>query len=40
VDEGLRLEQALQAGLIGGANQIEAVRANIEKRAPKFSDPR
>jgi enoyl-CoA hydratase/carnithine racemase len=39
VDEGLRLEQALQAGLIGSPNQIEAVRANVEKRAPKFSDP-
>ena len=39
VDEGLRLEQALQAGLIGSANQMEAVRANVEKRAPKFSDP-
>jgi len=24
--------------LMGGANQIEAVRANIDKRAPRFAD--
>jgi hypothetical protein len=23
---------------MGGANQLEAVRANIEKRAPRFAD--
>ncbi len=27
-----------QLALIGGANQIEAVRANLEKRAPAFTD--
>lgn len=34
---GLELEAALQAELIGTANQIEAVKANFEKRAPEFS---
>jgi hypothetical protein len=24
--------------LMGGANQLEAVRANIDKRAPRFAD--
>jgi hypothetical protein len=24
--------------LMGGANQLEAVRANMEKRAPRFAD--
>jgi enoyl-CoA hydratase/carnithine racemase len=32
-------ESAEQVKLIGSANQIEAVRANIEKRAPRFTDP-
>lgn len=39
VADGLRMEARLQAGLIGGPNQIEAVRANMEKRAPRFRDP-
>jgi enoyl-CoA hydratase/carnithine racemase len=39
VEEGLQLEESLQRGLIGRPNQIEAVRANLEKRAPRFSDP-
>ena len=39
VEEGLRLEAKLQRGLIGRANQIEAVRANLEKRPPRFDDP-
>lgn len=39
VEEGLRLEESLQRGLIGRPNQIESVRANLEKRAPRFSDP-
>ncbi|MEZ5778994.1 MAG: crotonase/enoyl-CoA hydratase family protein [Paracoccaceae bacterium] len=34
--EGLALEARLQAGIIGGANQIEAVMAGMAKRAPKF----
>jgi enoyl-CoA hydratase/carnithine racemase len=36
IEEGLRLEEELQRSLIGRPNQIEAVRANLEKRAPKF----
>ena len=39
VAEGLKLEEKLQRGLIGGENQIEAVKANMQKRAPKFRDP-
>lgn len=39
VEEGLRLEAKLQRTVIGKPDQIEAVRANLEKRAPKFSDP-
>jgi enoyl-CoA hydratase/carnithine racemase len=40
VDPGKALlaESVEQAKLMGGANQIEAVRANIEKRAPRFAD--
>jgi enoyl-CoA hydratase/carnithine racemase len=40
VADGLRLEEKLQASLIGGANQIEAVQANLQKRAPDFEDPK
>jgi enoyl-CoA hydratase/carnithine racemase len=40
VVEGLQLEEKLQRGLIGRANQVESVRANLEKRAPRFEDPR
>ncbi len=36
---GLELEQSLQGALIGSANQVEAVKANFEKRAPVFSNP-
>jgi enoyl-CoA hydratase/carnithine racemase len=39
VAEGLRLEEQLQRNLIGSANQIEAVQANMQKRAPEFRDP-
>jgi enoyl-CoA hydratase/carnithine racemase len=39
VADGLALEARLQRGLIGSANQLEAVAANLQKRAPKFSDP-
>jgi len=39
VPEGFKLEEQLQAGLIGSANQVEAVKANLQKRDPKFSDP-
>jgi enoyl-CoA hydratase/carnithine racemase len=38
-EEGLRLEQSLQAGLVGKPNQVEAVKANLEKREPRFLDP-
>lgn len=37
--DGLRSEARAQAALIGSANQLEAVRANLEKRGPEFSDP-
>jgi enoyl-CoA hydratase/carnithine racemase len=36
---GLALEEALQRSLIGQPNQVEAVRANLEKRAARFADP-
>ena len=39
VEEGFKLEERLQAGLIGSPNQIEAVKANLEKREPRFKDP-
>jgi len=32
----LKLEAEIQAGIMGHPNQIEAVVANIQKRAPKF----
>jgi len=37
--EGLALEASLQASVMGRPNQIEAVKANLEKREPRFSDP-
>jgi enoyl-CoA hydratase/carnithine racemase len=39
VASGLKMEETLQRGLIGSPNQIEAVKANFENRAPDFSDP-
>jgi enoyl-CoA hydratase/carnithine racemase len=39
VPSGLKMEEALQRGLIGSPNQIEAVKAYFEKRAPDFADP-
>ena len=39
VADGLRLEAKLQAGLIGSANQMEAVHANLERRKPNFRPP-
>ena len=36
--ESLALEARLQSGLLGGENQREAVRANMENRAPNFVD--
>lgn len=38
-EEGLLLEEKAQRALLGSPNQIEAVKANFEKRAPRFSDP-
>ncbi len=38
--DGLRLEATLQKTLMGSANQMEAVMANIQKRKPDFSDPK
>jgi enoyl-CoA hydratase/carnithine racemase len=35
---GLIAEAVEQQALIGSRNQTEAVRANLEKRAPDFSD--
>jgi len=35
---GLALEAALQSGLIGTPNQVEAVKSSLEKRAPRFRD--
>ncbi|MFQ5382465.1 MAG: crotonase/enoyl-CoA hydratase family protein [Dehalococcoidia bacterium] len=35
---GLKLEEKLQRELIGSPNQVEAVKANFEGRAPNFGD--
>jgi len=35
---GLEMESSLQVGLIGTANQVEAIKANFENRSPDFSD--
>jgi enoyl-CoA hydratase/carnithine racemase len=37
-EEGLRLEEDLQRTLIGRDNQVEAVKANFEKRSPVFKE--
>jgi enoyl-CoA hydratase/carnithine racemase len=37
-EEGLGLEASLQGRLIGSPNQIEAVKANFENRAPNFAN--
>jgi enoyl-CoA hydratase/carnithine racemase len=39
VADGLKLEEELQRKLIGRPNQVEAVKANLEKREPKFGNP-
>jgi enoyl-CoA hydratase/carnithine racemase len=39
IEEGIALERAIQRTLAGRPNQIEAVKANLERRAPRFSDP-
>ncbi len=38
VEAGLRLEERLQSTLLGKPDQIEAVRANAEKREARFTD--
>ena len=37
--DALKLETALQVTLLGSANQMEAVQANMMKRDPHFKDP-
>ncbi|MGU9978797.1 crotonase/enoyl-CoA hydratase family protein [Phreatobacter sp. HK31-P] len=36
--EGLMMESVEQQAILGSANQIEAVTANMEKRPPRFAD--
>lgn len=40
VADALKLEAKLQMTLLGGANQVEAVTANVTGRPPDFADPR
>ena len=37
--QGLALEAQLQKEILGSPNQLEAVKSNLEKRAPRFQDP-
>ena len=37
--DGLLAESVEQQALIGSPNQLEAVYANMQKRAPRFTDP-
>ncbi len=37
--EGLLLEEGLQRSVMGKPNQVEAVKAHLEKRDPEFSNP-
>lgn len=39
VEEGMLAESQEQGALLGSPNQVEAVMANFEKRAPNFADP-
>lgn len=39
LEAGLANEFRASAGLMGGANQLEAVMARLQKRAPNFEDP-
>jgi enoyl-CoA hydratase/carnithine racemase len=39
VADAFLLETELQVGLIGSANNMEAVQANMMKRPPNFTDP-
>ncbi|MEL7310048.1 MAG: crotonase/enoyl-CoA hydratase family protein [Pseudomonadota bacterium] len=38
-EEALKLEAQMQWAMLKSANQKEAVMANLQKRAPEFSDP-
>lgn len=38
LEDGLRLEERMQLGLMGTPNQLEAVKANMDKRTPEFKD--
>jgi enoyl-CoA hydratase/carnithine racemase len=38
LEEGLKLEADLQRSVIGQPNQVEAVKANLERREPRFKD--
>lgn len=38
-EEGLLLEEAIQREVLGKPNQLEAVMAGMQKRAPVFRDP-
>ncbi len=38
-EDGLKLEEKLQKSLLGSPNQLEAMKANFEKRLPNFLDP-
>jgi len=39
IEDGLKLEESLQGGLIASPNQVESVKANMQKRQPEFKDP-
>ena len=39
IEEALLLEEELQRGVIGKPNQLESVKANMEKRDPHFDHP-
>lgn len=39
VEDALARETELQVPLLGSPNQVEAITANFEKRAPNFKDP-
>lgn len=38
-EDGLKLEEEIQRGVLGKPNQMEAVMAGMQKRPPKFRDP-
>ena len=38
IADSLALEASIQSSLMGGENQLEAIKANLQKRPPKFID--